>query len=167
MTKKALWFYVPALGVLIIDQVTKAIARTELGGGESVTVIPGFFDLSLTFNSGAAFGILPNWTPLFILIALVAIYAIAKLRKAGAESRLLSVGLGVLLGGAVGNLIDRIFTSQHAVTDFIDLHVTVGGQEYSWPTFNIADVAIFVGAVLVIYYVYVIDRRRAESEHTE
>lgn len=165
-SKKALWFYAPAVGVLIIDQVTKAIARAMLGSGQSVTVIPGFFDLTLTFNSGAAFGVLPNWTPLFIIIALAAIFAIVRLRKADSDSKVLSAGLGVLLGGAIGNLIDRLFLSNHAVTDFIDLHITISGEKHSWPTFNIADIAILVGAVMVIYYVYVIDRNRAESGQT-
>lgn len=163
-SKKVLWFYVPAVGVVIIDQVTKAIARAMLGSGESVTVIPGFLDLTLTFNSGAAFGVLPNWTPLFILIALIAILAIARLRKSGSDSKLFTLGLGVLLGGAMGNMIDRLFARHHSVTDFISLHIDIGGKNYSWPTFNIADVAIFVGAVLVIFYVYVIDRNHAESK---
>ena len=155
------WFYALALGVLILDQITKAVARGVLQLDKTVTVIPGFFDLKLGYNMGAVFGILPDWAPLFIIVALAAVYAIVKLRQAGAQSRALSVGLGLLLGGGLGNLVDRLVSSERAVTDFLSFHIAIHGKTYRWPTFNVADAAIVVGAVCVLYSVYVVEKRKA------
>ena len=143
----------------LLDQVTKYLARQNLALNKPVVLIPGLLDLNLTYNTGAAFGILPDWAPLFIIVALVAIYAIVKLRSLGGGSVWVSVGLGMLLGGAVGNLIDRIGFAKRGVTDFIDVHVS----SFSWPTFNIADVAIVIGALLVISHVYIIERRHEDD----
>jgi signal peptidase II len=151
-------FYIISAATVILDQVTKFLARKFLAGS-AVTVIPGFFDLELTYNRGGAFGILPNWAPLFIIVALVAIYAIVKIGRGGYTSRVLMTGLGLLLGGAIGNLIDRVAFSSRGVTDFISLHISSGGRTYAWPTFNIADIAIVLGAFLVFYYVYIIEKR--------
>lgn len=145
--------------MVVLDHVTKYLARQSLAE-RSVTVIPGFFDLRLAYNKGAAFGILPNWAPLFILVGLVAIYAIVRLRRAGSASKSLSIGLAMMLGGAVGNLIDRIIFRDQGVTDFLDFHIK--SSALSWPTFNLADAAIVIGAILVVFHVYVIEKRRAE-----
>ena len=157
-------FYLVALGVVIIDQITKIIARNSLQSDQPVPVIPGFFDLRLGYNSGAAFGVLPDWTPLFIIVAMVAIYAIVKLRKAAPDSGSLSIGLGMLLGGAAGNLLDRLMSPNKEVTDFLSLHVTLQGKTHFWPTFNLADVAIIAGAIIVLFYVYIVEKRRAEAD---
>jgi signal peptidase II len=156
--KNTIWFYSTAIDVVVIDQVTKYLARQSLAH-KVVTLIPGLLDLRLAFNTGAAFSVLPNWAPLFILIGLVAIYAIVKLRRVGSGSLWASLGLGMLLGGAMGNLIDRIAFPGRGVTDFIDLHV----GHNAWPTFNIADVAIVIGALLVLFHVYIIEKRRSEA----
>ena len=161
--KNSIWFYSTALGVVVMDQVTKYIARQNLTLGKPVHVIPGFFDLNLSYNTGAAFSILPNWAPLFIIVGLVAIFAIVKLRSAGSGSLCVSVGLGLLLGGAIGNLIDRIAFPGLGVTDFIDFHIRIKGASYPWPTFNIADAAIVIGAILTLYHVYIIDKRRSDA----
>lgn len=151
-----------ALLVVVFDQVTKAIARSALSDGLPVTVIPGFFDLRLSFNSGAAFGVMPNWAPLFIVVALVAVFAIVRLRGNGPQSNILTVALALVLGGALGNLIDRVFTRDHVVTDFLSIYITTGGGAHSWPTFNIADAAVVVGAILMFFYVYIVERGRIE-----
>lgn len=147
---------------VVVDQITKHIARSALDN-RTITVIRGLFDLKLSFNQGAAFGILPNWTPLFIIIALIAIYWIVRLRKVGAGSMPLSVGMGLLLGGAVGNLIDRVTSQGNMVTDFISLHLGNSVSAYVWPTFNFADVAIVVGALFIFFHVYVVEKRKAEA----
>jgi len=162
-SRAVVWFYAPAALIVVVDQLTKLAARSALGDGRTVTVIPGFLDLKLSFNSGAAFGALPNWAPLFVVAALAAIYAIVRIRRSADGSRVLSFGLGLILGGAVGNLIDRLLLPGRAVTDFLSLHVTIKGMIRSWPTFNIADAAIVAGAVLTMIYVYMIDRRRQEA----
>lgn len=161
--KNSIWFYSTALAVTIIDQVTKLLARQNLTLDKPVPIIRGFFDLNLSYNRGAAFSILPNWAPLFIIVGLVAIFAIVKFRGAGGGSITASIGLGMLLGGAIGNLIDRLAFPSRGVTDFLDLHVQLKGSSYPWPTFNIADVGIVLGALLTLFYVYVIDKRRREA----
>lgn len=159
---KTIWFYSTAIDVVVIDQVTKLLARQNLAH-RTVTLIPGLLDLRLAYNEGAAFGVLPNWAPLFIIVALVAIYAIVRLRRAGGGSMCLSIGLGMLLGGAIGNLIDRLLFADRGVTDFLDFHIRSGGTLLSWPTFNLADAAIVIGAVLVVIHVYIIEKRKSES----
>ncbi|MCX6346212.1 MAG: signal peptidase II [Armatimonadetes bacterium] len=160
---KNLSFYAIALGLTVLDQVTKDLARIYLHDGKPVSVIPGFFDLQLSFNNGAAFGIMPNWAPMFILIALAAIFAIVKLRGNENQPKALSIGLALLLGGALGNLIDRIASSHHEVTDFLSVHVNLSGNVYAWPTFNVADAAVVIGAILMIFHVYVLEKRRIET----
>ncbi len=165
--RRALSFWGSAAGAVLADQVTKLIARAFLHDERPVRLIPGFFDLRLSYNSGAAFGVMPDWAPLFITIGLVAVFAIVRLGRTGAGSRVLAAGLGLLLGGAIGNLIDRLVSRTHEVTDFLSMHVTIGGRTYAWPTFNVADIAIVSGVVLVLFYVYVVGKgsgeRRAES----
>ena len=127
--------------VLFLDQLTKFIATRQLYLHESVAVIKGVLHLTLVYNRGAAFGIFKNQILLFIVTSLTAIvFIVLKLHKQ--HSRKLScqtVSLCLILGGAVGNLIDRIFFGY--VIDFIDLRV--------WPVFNVADSAITIGAVLL------------------
>jgi signal peptidase II len=156
-------FYSTAIDVVVFDQVTKLLARQYLAH-KTVVLIPGFLDLRLAYNTGAAFGLLPNWAPLFIIVALVAIYAIVRLRRAGAGSMCLSIGLGMLLGGAMGNLIDRLLFADRGVTDFLDVHIRSGDKFLAWPTFNLADAAIVIGAILVVVHVYIIEKRRSASE---
>ena len=160
--RRVVWFYAPAALVVALDQLTKFAARRYLSPDRPGTLIPGFFDLKLSYNSGAAFGIMPNWAPLFIIVGLVAVFAIVRLRGAGARSLVLSAGLGLLLGGAVGNLIDRLASPTGEVTDFLSLYVRLGDRTYVWPTFNIADIAIVGGILAMFLHVYVIEKRRGE-----
>lgn len=158
--KSSYWFYGTALLVLILDQITKIAARRWLTEGDPIAVIPGFFDLRLSFNSGGAFGMLPDWAPLFIIVALVFIFVIVKSRDAWSASRTMAIGLGMLVGGALGNLIDRLISPLHAVTDFLSLHIAFQGAVRAWPTFNLADAGIVIGAILVIIHVYIVEKRK-------
>lgn len=161
--KNSILFYIFAVLAVVVDQVTKHIARSALEN-RTITVIRGFFDLQLSFNHGAAFGILPNWTPFFIIIALVAIYWIMRFRKVGVGSKPLSAGMGLVLGGAAGNLIDRVTSAGNVVTDFISLHLGNSVSAFVWPTFNVADIAIVAGALLVFFHVYVVEKRKNEQD---
>ena len=152
--------------MVAVDQLTKLGARALLDPDRPIRVIPGFFDLKLSYNSGGAFGILPDWAPLFILAALVAVYAIVRLRRTGDGPRTLSIGLGLLMGGAIGNLIDRLSSRFGEVTDFLSFHISISGKTYAWPTFNAADIGIVAGAATMLVYVYVIEKRRRDP-HSE
>jgi signal peptidase II len=137
-----------ALLVIVIDQVTKAAILERFELGERVSIIPGFFDLTLLFNRGAAFSFLAShdgWQRwFFILIALAASAFILHLLMRHSHQRMFSLALGLILGGAIGNVIDRLLYGQ--VVDFLLFH------QGSWyfPAFNVADSAITVGAVLLI-----------------
>ena len=141
------WF-VLAAAVVAADQATKALVLARFSVGEGVAITP-FFNLVLVYNKGAAFSFLsdaPGWqTPLLVGFALVAICSGRLPAGALVAGRgMLSAGLGLILGGALGNVIDRLRFGQ--VVDFLDFHAGA----WHWPAFNVADSAITVGAVLLI-----------------
>ncbi len=141
------WLVISAL-VIVLDQVTKYWVSQSLAPGESVPVMP-FFNLVLTYNTGAAFSFLSHasgWQRGFftVIAALASLFIIYFIRRYHQEKRF-SFGLSLILGGALGNLWDRIMLGH--VVDFLDFYV----QAYHWPAFNVADSAITCGAVLLIW----------------
>ena len=130
------------LVVILVDQFSKFYIQSTMNLGMSIPIIPHVFHITYILNPGAAFGILENQRFFFIsigvFILLAAIFFFPKLQK---EKLPLKVGSALLLGGAVGNLIDRIQTGY--VVDFFDFRI--------WPIFNIADIAIVCGVGLIIY----------------
>ena len=144
MTK---WLALSAF-IVAADQLAKYAAVQHLAVNKAVAVTP-FFNLVLTYNSGAAFSILSDaagWQrALFIAIALIASAWIVYLLRKYPHQRLFALALALVLAGAVGNVIDRIFIG--AVIDFLDFHAL----GYHWPAFNVADSAITCGAVLLIW----------------
>lgn len=139
-----------ALAIVLLDQATKALIKAKLALHESVTVIPGFFDLTHVRNTGAAFGMLDNtdfpYKPaLMVVVALIALGAVASYALTlPATQRIARLGLALILGGAVGNLIDR--ATMGYVVDFADVYFR--GVHF-W-AFNVADSAITVGVVLML-----------------
>lgn len=146
MRKLAPWYALAVL-LVVLDQLTKywVSANFDYGAARAVT---GFFNLVLTHNKGAAFSFLASaggWQRgFFICIALVAIVVISVLLARHAGDKLFCVSLALILGGAIGNVLDRIALGY--VVDFLDFHVA----GWHWPAFNLADSAITVGAVLLI-----------------
>ncbi|MEW6724855.1 MAG: signal peptidase II [Bacillota bacterium] len=131
--------YVVCLIIVVADQLSKAAARRWLATGP-VSVIPGVFQLNLTQNPGAAFGLLVNRTGLFIAITVAVLVAIVGFgRQIAAGDRRTEWGLALVAAGAVGNLIDRVWRG--TVTDFLDFYI--------WPIFNLADMAIVGGAIII------------------
>lgn len=135
--------------VCVLDQLTKRVVAHTIPPYGSVPVIDGCFDLVHIYNRGAAFGFLNRsdiewqfW--LFLLATLGAAAAILVLVRSAQKDPLLVCGLGLVLGGAVGNLIDRV--RWRAVLDFLDVYV---GQ-WHWPAFNVADIGICLGAGLAV-----------------
>jgi signal peptidase II len=134
-----------ALTVYALDVASKAIVAAHLAYHPPVTVVPGVLDLELTRNPGAAFGMAGGATVLFTLVAVVVVAVIVRTaRRLGSSGWALVLGL--LLGGALGNLTDRLLRSpgplRGQVVDWIHLH--------HWPIFNLADSAIVVGVVLAL-----------------
>ena len=129
-----------ASGVFILDRLAKLLATKSLALGQSVNILPCILNFTLVFNKGAAFGLFNNQALLFISLSLVAISAILYyLWKNNVKDPLLSIALALILGGALGNLADRVCLGY--VIDFIDLRV--------WPVFNVADSSITIGATIL------------------
>ena len=139
-----------AATVVLLDQLTKAAVRTQFQLYESAVVIPGFFDLTRVHNTGAAFGTLNlvDFRYKAVVLAIVAAVALVALAMYSAtmapEQRLARFGLAAIIGGAVGNLIDRLTAGY--VLDFVDLY---WGAWHFW-AFNVADAAITCGVALMI-----------------
>ena len=138
-----------ALVVLVLDVVTKYLALQRLPPGRPIPVIEGFFSLTLVMNPGLAFGMLAEtpagwrWVVALLSIGALAVLAVLGLRMLPTGGRLTPLALGLIFGGAVGNLIDRARFG--AVVDFLDFH----WRGYHWPAFNVADSAISVGVALL------------------
>ena len=131
---------------MLADQLTKAAALSLLSQGTAVPVLPSF-NLTLGFNEGASFGMMGGvmaGKPLLMAAltgALTLAFAVMAFRAQHALER---AGFALVVGGALGNIIDRV--RQGAVTDFLDLY----WRDWHWPTFNVADIAITLGAVLIL-----------------
>lgn len=146
--------------VVVLDQATKAMVRSAFALHDSVTVIPGFFDLTRVHNFGAAFGFMNTADFPFkdLVLAAVAAVALAGLASYGAtlppDQRLARVGLALIIGGAAGNLIDRIAAGY--VLDFFDFY----WRGWHFWAFNVADAAITIGVSLMILDLLGIGRHR-------
>jgi signal peptidase II len=153
------WFGVSA-AIVLADQLTKWLVLSHFAPGERLE-LTGFFNLVLVFNKGAAFSLLanaPGWqTPLLVAFAVGAAVIVSVLLLRSPERRVFCAGLALILGGAVGNVIDRLRFGQ--VVDFLDLHAA----GWHWPAFNVADSAITIGAVLLILDGFRHHERRADA----
>lgn len=145
--KKLLPWFAVAAAIVAADRVTKLVMLEAFAPGERLQVT-GFFNLVLVFNKGAAFSFLAGasgWqTPVFATISTVASVVISVLIVRHSGNRLLCAALALMLGGALGNLWDRLEWGH--VVDFLDFHAA----GWHWPAFNVADSAITIGAVLLI-----------------
>ena len=155
-------FWVVALAVLIGDVISKQVVERVLLGIPPVTVLGEWIQLRLVYNQGAAFGLdlgpFSRW--IFLLIALVAIVLLSRLsRGSGPGDTLRHVACGLVAGGAAGNLLDRIRGAQ-GVVDFID----VGIGTHRWPTFNLADMGVSCGAIVLALSLWLEDARRSRAE---
>lgn len=131
--------FIIVLATLSLDQLTKFLITKNLFQNQSIPIIKGIFHITLVHNRGAAFGILKNQIPLFIITSLFAIILIYFNLKKNRQSKSYSIALSLILAGALGNLIDRLFFGY--VIDFLDFRI--------WPVFNVADSAITIGAILL------------------
>lgn len=157
-------YVVLALAIVALDRVTKAAILAAMHPYHSVPIVPGFFDLTFVQNPGGVFGVFKSLDEplrglLFTIVPVGAIILIAAYaRKVDPSRRLTHASLALILGGAVGNLIDRFRYGY--VVDFLDLHVS----GWHWPAFNVADSAICVGvALLMIETLFVPETPRARQ----
>lgn len=134
-----------AQGIVALDQYSKYLVVRRLPYGSTVEVIPNLFNLTFVKNFGAAFGLFQNQLAVFVVVAVVAISVIVVYSFIISEKEYtLQIGLAFLLGGAIGNFIDRLRLGY--VIDFLHLH----HDAWHWPVFNIADIAIDIGVALIL-----------------
>lgn len=141
------WLWL-SLFVLILDQASKQLAEASLQLSERIPLLP-FFNLTLAYNEGAAFSFLSDeggwqrwlFSGLALLVTLVLVVWMKRLRS---DERLLAIALALIIGGALGNLVDRMLWGH--VIDFLDLYY----RQWHWPAFNLADSAIVLGVSLFI-----------------
>lgn len=148
------------LAIIGLDQLTKYIVINNIEYTGKIPVIDGFFYLTHYKNEGAAWGIMAGWRafliPVTIVVSIVLAYYLVK-----SKNRLFKISLSMVLGGAVGNLIDRAFRPG-GVVDFLDFHF----WSYNFPTFNVADCFIVIGTILLSYYILFVikDEKVLEKE---
>lgn len=129
------------LGVFLLDQLSKSFVLRNMSLNESIPVFPPFFSITLVTNTGVAFGLFKGRSDLFVFVGLVILFWIYQLtRRHEVKNRWVQVGLGLISGGALGNLLDRLWHGY--VVDFLDFRI--------WPVFNVADTCIFVGTLLFL-----------------
>jgi signal peptidase II len=139
--------------VFLLDQFSKAAVMQALALGETRRIVPGLFNLTHLRNRGAAFGLFADVESVVVLVFLIgfslaALVLVLVLLWRGTASSLSGWGLGLILGGALGNLFDRLRSG--SVVDFLDFHL----GPYHWPAFNLADSAIVIGAAVLMVEVF-------------
>ncbi len=145
---------VVAIVAVVVDQVTKWLVATRMALHSEIEIIPGFFSLQYVHNTGAAFGMLRNGRWFFVAVAALAVAGILYyLRQPESRHPLLRVALGLVMGGAVGNMIDRIATGR--VVDFLLFY----WRDYSFPNFNVADICVTVGVGLLFLHLVLLERK--------
>ena len=163
--KDYLLFYGLAGFLLAVDQFSKFLVGQFIPLSGSTTIIPGLLNLTHILNPGAAFGFLSTGgasfrNPFFIGISLVALlFILYYYHRQGRSRPLCGAGLGMIAGGAAGNLVDRL--RQGAVVDFLDFHL----GELHWPAFNLADSAITIGVALLVWDLWG-EARRSQRDST-
>ena len=155
-------FPTAVVSVVVADLASKLLAQANLLRTSAISVVGDWFQLRLVYNPGAAFGL--NLGPysrwIFFAVAILAIVVLTRMsRSTPAGDWFRQLALGLICGGAAGNLVDRIRSTQ-GVVDFLD----VGVGTLRWPTFNVADIAVSCGAVALAFSLWREDARRAQTE---
>ncbi|MFW6287826.1 MAG: signal peptidase II [bacterium] len=145
--------YIIILLIIIFDQVIKLIVTNTLSYGQSVVVINEIFHLTYVRNRGAGFGILQGQRTLFIIITIIIIIVLYLYRQRTEKNRYLDIAMALIIGGAIGNLIDRI--RLHYVIDYLDFRI--------WPVFNLADSAVVVGVGILLIYLWKYDDNTGDT----
>jgi signal peptidase II len=143
-----LYYWIILTLVILLDQSSKWWVSSTFFMGESRPVIDGILWLTYVHNQGAAFSILPGKTAFFVIASIIVITGVSIWVLRSRPPIRLAMILGLLSGGAAGNLVDRLRFSH--VIDFLDLHW--------WPVFNFADMSIVVGSILLVWYVFMLER---------
>ena len=145
-----MFFYILALAILIIDQFLKFLVHHSMSLGQSIPLLDGMLKLTYVRNTGAAFSLFIGFSPYLSLIGLMVILAVIYFHyKIPVRNYYLQTGLAFMLGGSLGNLVDRIFRSY--VIDYLDITI--------WPVFNFADIMINVGVILIVFKLFAREKK--------
>jgi len=151
-----------AITALGLDIITKNLAVEHLGHYRSLDFLGGFLRFELTYNQGGVFGIMQGYQNFFLIVSIgVLIIMIAYYFYEKHMPSLFRYSMALIIGGAVGNIIDRLIPARPGVVDFISMGVD---GIYRWPTYNIADSAIVAGAVLLVIVVFREEKKKLEME---
>ncbi|WP_064093776.1 signal peptidase II [Rossellomorea aquimaris] len=154
-----MFYYLIALVVIALDQLTKWFVVKRMTEGESIEIIENVFYLTSHRNQGAAWGILQGQMWFFYVITLVVIVGLVYYMQVHAKGQFIfSISLAFMLGGAIGNFIDRLLRKE--VVDFLNTYIF----SYDFPIFNIADASLTIGVVFLLIYMY-LDERKAKKEN--
>jgi signal peptidase II len=154
------FYYLIALAVIFIDQVTKWMIVKEMYYGQSITVIENFLYITSHRNRGAAWGILQGQMWFFYLITVVVVVGlIIYIQKLKKQDKWFGIALALMLGGAIGNFIDRVVRKE--VVDFVNTYIFT----YDFPIFNVADSALVVG--VIIMFIMTLFEGKMKKEHKE
>lgn len=153
------YYYLIAAIIIAIDQVTKWYIVKNLELGENITIIENFLYITSHRNKGAAWGILQGQMWFFYIVtAVVIVGMIYYIQKYTKENKVMGVALGLMLGGAIGNFIDRIFLKE--VVDFINTYIF----SYDFPIFNVADSALCVGVILLFIHMLFFEGKQEKEQ---
>jgi signal peptidase II len=156
---KFVLYYIIAAIIIAFDQITKWLIVKNMELGESITIIENFLYITSHRNRGAAWGILQGQMWFFYIITAVVIVGIIYyIQKYTKENKVMGIALGFMLGGAIGNFIDRLFRKE--VVDFINTYIF----SYDFPIFNVADSALCVGVVLLFIHMLFIEGKQEKEK---
>ncbi|SDL76221.1 signal peptidase II [Sediminibacillus halophilus] len=151
-------YYILAVIIVLIDQLSKWWIIKNMEIGEQFPVIENFFYITSHRNTGAAWGMLEGQMWFFYIVtAIVVLFVIYYIRKFARTSKWMGLALGLILGGAVGNFIDRLFRKE--VVDFFDVYL----GSYDYPIFNVADSALVCGVIIVLIMTFVDEKKKGRT----
>lgn len=152
-------YYLIALLIILVDQITKWLVVKYMTLGESITVVENLLYITSHRNRGAAWGILQGQMWFFYIVTTVVIIGIVYYIRKFSADKLTGISLGLILGGAIGNFIDRIFRNE--VVDFVHTYIF----SYSFPVFNVADSALCIGVGLMVIAMFLEEKRAKELKN--
>ncbi|WP_347860654.1 signal peptidase II [Salimicrobium sp. PL1-032A] len=154
-----IWLYGLSFLIIAIDQITKWLVAVMMDVGERIPVIDSFLYLTSHRNEGAAWGILQGQMTFFYIITVIIVaFLIYYLHTYGKESKVSGVALALLLAGAIGNFIDRLFRKE--VVDFVDVYI----GSYDYPIFNVADASLTIGVILFLVATFIEEKKQKEAK---
>ncbi|CAM3758751.1 signal peptidase II [Alkalicoccus chagannorensis] len=153
-----MWYYILAVVVVALDQWTKWLVVENMEIGQSIPLIENVLHLTSHRNAGAAFGILQGQLWIFFIVTVAAVgYVTYLIQRKLDGSKWFGIGLALILGGAVGNFIDRVL--EGAVVDFVDVYIFA----YNYPIFNVADMALVTGVIMVLIHMFQEEKREKQQ----